>query len=174
MVVHRKISKGTWKQRWIPHPLLSISLIYFWMALADRYTLGSLTIGAALGIIIPIATRNIWDVAPKIRSVGYVLVFAAIVLWDIVVANVQVAFTILSRPASDLKPIWFTVPLDLESREAVALLASTVSLTPGTVSCDLSANGRSLLVHALDADEPDSQVRLIKDRYEARLMRIFQ
>jgi len=144
------------------------------MAMVDSFTLGSLAVGAALGIVIPIATRNIWDVTPKINSVGYIVVFALIVLWDIVVANVQVAFTILSRPASDLKPKWIAVPLDLESCEAIALLASTVSLTPGTVSCDLSADGRSLLVHALDANDTDALVRLIKNRYEARLLRIFQ
>lgn len=163
-----------WRQRWIPHPLLSIGLVYVWMALSDSYTLGSLTVGAILGLTIPIATHSIWDVTPKINSVGYIVIFATIVLWDIVVANVQVAVAILFRPAGSLIPKWFTVPLDLESREAIAILASTVSLTPGTVSCDLSANGRSLLVHALDAQDTDRIVKLIKDRYEARLLRIFQ
>ena len=166
-------SKG-WRQRWIPHPLLSIGLVYVWMALTDSYTPGSLTVGIVLGMTIPIATHSIWDVTPRINSVGYIIVFAAVVLWDIAAANIQVAYTIIFRPASSLLPKWFTVPLDLQSREAIAILASTVSLTPGTVSCDLSANGRSLLVHALNAEDTDCIVKLIKDRYEARLLRIFQ
>lgn len=164
----------TWKQRWIPHPLLSIGLVYLWMALVDSFSLGSLVVGFVLGIAIPILTRNIWDVTPRIYSIGYMMSFATIVLWDIAVANLQVAYTIIARPNSVLNPKWIAVPLDLQSQEAIAILASTVSLTPGTVSCDLSANGRSLLVHALDTQDTDSLVKQIKVRYEARLLRIFR
>ena len=164
----------TWKQRWLPHPLLSLSLIYLWTALMDDFKIGSLLLGAILGVIIPIVTRNIWDANPKMGSVGLMVWLAVVVLWDIMVANVQVAMTILFRPVDRLQPQWFAVPLDLQSREAIAILASTVSLTPGTVSCDLSANGRSLLVHALNTSDSAAETAKIKRRYESRLIRIFE
>lgn len=170
----KQLDTRTWKQRWVPHPLLSLVLIYLWMALVDSFQLGSLVIGVILGVAIPIATRSIWESTPKIGSLGLVLMFVLVLLWDIVIANVQVAMTILFRPAEELRPKWFAVPLDLKSREAIAVLASTVSLTPGTVSCDLSADGRALLVHALDTSDADSEVTKIKQRYEYRLLRIFE
>lgn len=165
---------GTWKQRWIPHPLLSLLLIYLWMGLINNFTWGAFLMGSILGIAIPIITRSIWDRVPKISSVGNVVVYTLIVFWDIVVANIQVALLILFRPNSTLRSQWFTVPLDLKSQEAIAALAITVSLTPGTVSCDLAANSGSLLVHALDTGDIDAEVAKIKNRYEARLRRIFE
>lgn len=154
--------------------MLSVALIYLWMALVDSFEFGSLTLAILLGLTIPIATRSIWESTPRIGSIGRILLFVTIILWDILLANVQVAMTILLRPASSLQPKWIAVPLDLNSQEAVAALAGIVSLTPGTVSCDLSADGRSLLVHALDTTDTEAEIRKIKDRYEARLRRIFE
>ena len=51
---------------------------------------------------------------------------------------------------------------------------STITLTPGTVSCDLSRDGRSLLVHCLHAPDPDAVLSEIKTRYESRLKEIFE
>ena len=92
---------------------------------------------------------------------------------DIVRANIDVARIVLFKPNSRLRPAWITVPLDLRSPEAIAVLAGTITLTPGTVSCDLSECGHALLVHCLHAPEPDEIVAEIKTRYEARLKEIF-
>lgn len=170
----KSLRTGTWKQRWIPHPLLSVVLIYLWMGLINNFTLGAFIMGSILGVVIPIITRNIWDRVPKIASVGEVFVYTIIVIWDIIVANLQVALVILFRPNRKLRSQWFTVPLDLKSQEAIAALAITVSLTPGTVSCDLAANSGSLLVHALDTGSTEAEIAKIKNRYEARLQRIFE
>ena len=66
-----------------------------------------------------------------------------------------------------------TVPLDLTSAEAIAVLSGTITMTPGTVSADLSSDGTKLLVHCLEADDPDAVVAEIKNRYERRLREIF-
>jgi multicomponent K+:H+ antiporter subunit F len=57
-----------------------------------------------------------------------------IVLWDIVVANVQVALIILFKREADIRSHWIPVPLDLTSAEAITVLAGTITMTPGTVS----------------------------------------
>lgn len=90
-----------------------------------------------------------------------------------VVANLQVTRLILFRPAARLDVRWVVLPLELRSPEAITVLAGTITMTPGTVSCDLSADGRSLLVHCLDAPDAEEAVRAMKDRYEARLKEIF-
>ena len=53
------------------------------------------------------------------------------------------------------------------------MLAGTITLTPGTVSADLSDQGHSLLVHVLHTDDPDAVRDDILTRYEARLLEIF-
>jgi multicomponent K+:H+ antiporter subunit E len=67
-----------------------------------------------------------------------------------------------------------TVPLDITSPEAITTLAGTITMTPGTLSADVSADGRALLVHCLDTGDPEATVAAIKRRYEDRLRRIFE
>ena len=72
-----------------------------------------------------------------------------------------------------IRSAWITVPLDLTSTEAITLLAGSVTMTPGTLTADMSKDGRALLIHALHAPDPDAIRAEIKSRYEARLIRIF-
>jgi len=95
------------------------------------------------------------------------------VAWDVVVANLQVTRLILFRPVESLATRWVVLSLELRSPEAITVLAGTITMTPGTVSCDLSADGRSLLVHCLDAPDAEDTVRQMKERYEDRLKEIF-
>ena len=80
---------------------------------------------------------------------------------------------ILGRPRN-LRPAFVVVPLDVRHDLAISLLANTISLTPGTVSAQLSEDRQSLLVHALDIDDQDALVATIKPRYEVPLKEIFE
>lgn len=163
----------TFTERWFPHPVLTVVLTLTWMLLLNAFTVGGLVVGLVLGTVIPLITSSFWSDRPRIRHYGKAFVYAMVVVWDIIVANVQVARLILFRPVDKLNTRWVVVPLELTSPEAITVFAGTITMTPGTVSCDLSADGRSLLVHCLDADDPDEAVRQMKTRYEARLMEIF-
>ncbi len=160
-------------QRWLPHPLLTVVLILLWMLLLNSFTMGGLVMGTFLGVVIPILTSNFWPERPPIRAYGKALSYMLLVAWDVLVANVLVARLILFRPAEALRTRWVTVPIELESPEAITVLAGTITMTPGTVSSDLSADGRSLLVHCLDAPDAEEAVLQMKTRYEARLKEIF-
>jgi multicomponent K+:H+ antiporter subunit E len=103
-----------------------------------------------------------------------ILEYMAVVLWDIVVANVIVAGVILFKRNDQIQTHWIAVPLDLTSAEAITVMAGTITMTPGTVSAMLSADGRSILVHCLDTDDPDGTRDEIKARYERRLKEIFE
>jgi multicomponent K+:H+ antiporter subunit E len=85
---------------------------------------------------------------------------------------VEVARRILG-PEAALKPRFVWVPLDIQQPWGIATLAGIITLTPGTVSSDLSADRRYLLVHALNEDDPAALVATIKARYERPLMEIF-
>ena len=105
---------------------------------------------------------------------GRMITYSIMVMWDILVANIEVAWIVLSVPNAKLKPAWIIIPLELRQPEAITVLAGTITLTPGTVSADLSDQGHSLLVHVLHTDDPDAVAADIKNRYERRLKEIFQ
>jgi multicomponent K+:H+ antiporter subunit E len=160
--------------RYLPHPLMALTLTLFWMILLNDFSVGGFVLGAALGIGITQLTARLWPGSPRIHSYSKVIAYVLLVLWDIIVANVQVASLILFRRNADLKPAFISIPLDIRTPEAITLLAGTITMTPGTVSCDLSADGRSLLVHGLHIKDVPAAIADIKQRYEARLKEIFE
>lgn len=170
---HYGIPELSYRQRFLPHPLLTVLLVMLWVALQNSFSIAVWVGAVFLGLVIPIYTANFWPNRPKIRSPLKGLVFVAIVTWDILVANVQVAFLILFRHPDQFRTRWVTVPLDLSGPEAITVLAGTITLTPGTVSSDISVDGRSILVHCLDLVDEDELIRTIKNRYEKRLQAIF-
>ena len=158
--------------RILPHPGLSVLLVVMWVVMVNDLTFGTLFLGIVFGILVPIFTAPWWPGRPDVRFAP-AIAYCGVVLWDIVVANFQVAAIILFKPARDLRPAWLVLPLDLTSPEAITVFAGTISLTPGTVSSDVSACGTYLLVHALHAPDPAADIAKVKARYEARLKEIF-
>lgn len=160
--------------RWLfPHPLLTVLLAVVWLLLQNQFSWGMAVFGLILGIIIPKITAIWWPERPMGINVGRFIGYAVVVLWDIMVANVEVAWIVLTKPNAQLKPAWIIIPLELRQPEAITILAGTITLTPGTVSADLSDEGHSLLVHVLHTDDADAERDIIKDRYERRLKEIF-
>ncbi len=160
--------------RWLlPHPALSVLLLAVWLLLANGVAGSDLVLGVVFAVILPKFTAPFWPDRPRLRVGRTLLVYLAVVLFDIVIANVQVARVMLFRRNRDLRARWLVVPIDLPTPEAITVLAATISLTPGTVSSDVSADGRALLVHALDVTDEAAEIARIKQRYEARLRRIF-
>ncbi|MBD3664589.1 Na+/H+ antiporter subunit E [Sulfitobacter aestuariivivens] len=160
--------------RWLlPHPLLTLILAVVWVLLQNDITAGMVVFGIILGVVIPWMTSVWWPDTPKGFRLGKMVSYSLMVMWDIMVANVQVAWIVISVPNAKLKPAWIVIPLELRQPEAITVLAGTITLTPGTVSADLSDEGHSLLVHVLHTDDPDGVRDEIKTRYERRLLEIF-
>ena len=160
-------------RRLYPHPILSVALILLWFLLVNHLALGSLLMALILATLIPLLSARWWPDRPVIRRPLALVSYGILVLWDVLVANFQVARIILFLPADRIRSAWICVPLDLTSPEAISLLAGTITMTPGTLTADVAADGRALLVHALHAPDPDAIRDEIKTRYEARLKRIF-
>jgi len=161
-------------RRIFPHPLLSVTLVFVWLALVNTITSGNLVLGVILAIVVPMMTAPYWPGRAKVGNPLRIIEYGLVVLWDIVVANVQVAAIILFKSNKKTHSKWIAVPLELTSPEAITVLAGTITMTPGTVSSMLSADGRSILVHCLHTDDPDAVRDHIKSRYEWRLKEIFQ
>ena len=157
-----------------PHPWLTVLLTVVWLMLNNTVSLGAAVFGLILGILIPLLTAPYWPNRPKLKNLPMIVEYIFVVIWDIIVANVVVAWTILFKRNRDIHSNWVAIPLDLRSPEAITVLAGTITMTPGTVSGDLSADGGSLLVHCLNANDTDAVRDDIKQRYERRLMEIFE
>lgn len=160
-------------RNWLPHPLLTPMLAVIWLLLNNSVAPGQIVLGLLLGWAIPRFTLDFWPERVRIHAPGSLLRFAAVFLFDVIVANLAVARLILAGPRA-LRPAFVVVPLDLANELAISLLANTICLTPGTVSARLSADRRQLLVHALDCGDPDELVMTIKTRFEAPLKEIFE
>ncbi len=159
--------------RWVPHPFLSLIMVFLWLSLNNSLAPGHIVLGILLAAILPTYTANFWPDRPRLGSPWTLLTFLVIFVWDVIVANLQVAYLVVFYSPSQLKSQWISVPLDLRQPEAITMLAGTISLTPGTISSDVSADGRSLLVHCLHVQDPAAEVEKIKVRYEQRLKAIF-
>lgn len=158
----------------LPHPLLTLLLTVVWVLLVNTATLNALVFGLIMGVIIPLITAAYWPNRPRLRNPLMIAEYILVVLWDIVVANVIVAAIVLFKPRNTISPAWITVPLDLRTPEAITVLAGTITMTPGTVSSDVSSDGHSLLVHCLHTGDPEGVRDQIKQRYERRLKEIFE
>ncbi len=159
-------------RRLLPHPIGSAVLLLFWLWLNNTVEPGHVLLGALLGWVLPLLTRRFWPERESVSRAWRLLPFAGVVFADIVTANLRVARAVLS-PADRLRPGFVRVPLDLRSDLGIAVLANTVSLTPGTLSADLTEDRRELLLHYLDERDPQALVADVKRRYERRLQEIF-
>ena len=159
--------------RWLPQPLLSLSLWVVWLLLGNTMAPGQILLGLLIALTLPLFTVRFWPDRPRLRRPLKILIYILVLLWDITLANLTVARLILG-PTTRLRPAFIRLPLDLCNDFAIVVLTNTISLTPGTVSADLSPDRRSLLIHALDVDDPEQMVAHLKRRYEQPLQEIFE
>ena len=162
----------SWSRRIVPHPRLSLVLLVIWLWLNASFAPGQLVLGAIVALTIPWFTHRFWPEQTRLRRPLVLVPFAARVALDIVVANFTFALTILG-PNRALRPHFVAVPVELSSDFALVALAQVISLTPGTVSAEISADRRQLVVHSLSTDDPEALVASIKQRYERPLKELF-
>lgn len=88
---------------------------------------------------------------------------------ELLVANLEQARLVLGR-TDEITPRWVRYETHLESATYRTVLGTLISLTPGTLTCDLE--GRSLLIHALNATTDEEVVARIRLRFESLLARL--
>lgn len=159
-------------RRIVARPLQSLTLLLLWLVITDAASFGLLLLGGFLALVVPHLTQAFSPDAPCLVRVDLALRFLVVFAGDIVTANWRVARQVIG-PLCRLSPGFVEVPLDLRDPFVATLLASVVSLTPGTVAIDIDRERWILLVHALDAPDPQALADEIKQRYERPLREIF-
>jgi multicomponent K+:H+ antiporter subunit E len=160
-------------RRVLPQPLMSITLFGVWLLLHNAASPGLLISGAILALGLPLLTQRYWPEYPGTVRLLPLLRLGGLVLFDIVIANLRLVPLILG-PRRALRPRFIVIPLELRQPFSITLLASIISLTPGTVSANLSGDRRTLLVHGLKVTDEAAAVAQIKKRYERRIAEVFE
>jgi len=159
-------------RRFVPSLPLSASVFVLWLLLVAELTVGQVALALVLAIALPLLAGLLEPERAHVGRALRVARLAGVVLWDMVLSNIEVARRILG-PESAITPGFVWVPLDLGNIHGITALASIITLTPGTLSAELTADQRHLLVHCFNLKDPEATVAAIKARYEAPLKEIF-
>lgn len=159
-------------KRLVPAIPLSLAVFATGLLMSGQLAAGHIALALLLALTIPHVVQRLERESAHIRSLRPLPRLAAVMLHDILRSNINVARLVL-RPRGTLRPGWVWIPLDLTNIHGITALASLITLTPGTVSAELSDDRRYLLVHVLDMRDPETEIAEIKARYEAPLREIF-
>ena len=149
--------------------LINIALALAWSAFTGRFEPDNLTLGFGLSYLILWISRRAFKPSTYFIKVPQVIRFILFFLWELLVANLRVARLILSSQR-ELRPRVIAVPLETCNEIEVTILANLVSLTPGTLSLDISRDRGALYVHAMYAPDPDVIHKDIKVGFERRVL----
>lgn len=159
-------------RRLLPYPIASLAVAALWLLLNGASN-GHLVLALLFAIAIPRLLPSPALPSPRLAAPLVAMRLTAVVLYDIVKANIDVALRILG-PESRIRPSYVWVPLDITSPQGIAVFASIITMTPGTLSCEVSEDRRWLLVHAFHAPDVPAVAAEVKARYEAPLREIFR
>ena len=152
---------------------LNLALALLWAMAQGTVTLLSITSGFLVGmLVLHLAGPVLGDARYAVRflrAIGLIVFF----LKELVVSSIRVAIDVL-RPRFSMRPAFIKVPLEVRSEIEITLLANLISLTPGTLSVDVSDDRTHLFVHAMYGDEPQRVVHDIKHDFERRIMEVFR
>ena len=156
--------------RTFPQPLLPISLLLMWLFLTG-FTLGNLILGTAVSLLANWAFAKLEPDRTRIRALRPLFKLFWIVALDIIRSNYEVAKLVLTNGRRGARLSAFVdIPLRLENRTSLALLAIIVTATPGTAWIKYDAKTNVLLLHVFDVLDEEAWRVLIRDRYEALLL----
>lgn len=154
--------------------LLNVLLALAWVALTGQFTPANLLIGFLLGYGMLWVGQRATQPSGYFGKVRQVLAFIGFFIWELIKANLQVAYYVLLG-RHRMRPGIMAVPLDARTDMEITLLATVISLTPGTLSLDVSADRRVLYIHSMMlGDDPDRFRRGIKEGFERRLLEVLR
>jgi len=160
--------------RLVPHPLMSLAILVMWLFLT-RFSLGHLILGSVIGLIAGRALAALHPEGPRLRRWDQIVRLFFIVALDIIRSNAAVAWLIMTNQrGGHSKSEFVDIPLDLRSQPGLAILAIIVTATPGTAWVEYKPKEGTLLLHIFDLVDEDAWRELIKNRYEALLLEIFE
>lgn len=159
--------------RWLPHPWIAALLLAAWLLLQQSLALPAIALGILLALGLSWMLGKLGLPRVRVRAPVTLVRLIVRVFGDIVRSNIAVAMLIVSgrqRGASG----FVTIPLEITSPYAIAMLACIITATPGTIWVSHDSERRLLVIHVLDLTDEGTWIRNIKRCYERPLLRIFR
>lgn len=159
--------------RVLPYPVLTASLLVMWLLLTS-FSLGQFLLGGLVALTASRAMTALEPSKPRIRRWRVIPKLAGHVALDILRSNIAVFSIIIQGRRRERVSGFVAIPLDLRDPTGLAVLSCIVTSTPGTAWVEYDPASGILLIHVLDLFDKDAWVSVIKNRYEAPLMEIFE
>lgn len=153
--------------------LWNLLLALAWVAATGVFSFNNLLVGFLLGALALYASRRVVGSPRYFNKIGKVIGLLVFFVWELVLANLRVAHDVLT-PRHYMRPGVIAVPLAAKSDNEITLLSNLLTLTPGTLSLDVSADRKVLYVHAMYIDDADEVRRKIKEGFERRVLEVLR
>jgi multicomponent Na+:H+ antiporter subunit E len=151
----------------------NLALAVLWAAVMGSIDPANLIVGFVFAYLVLWLSRPALGETSYFRKAPQAIGFALFFIKELIISNVRVAHDIVT-PKSHMRPAIVAVPLDVTSDEEITMLANVVTLTPGTLSLDVSPDRRTLYVHGMFVDDPEDFRREIKDGFELRVRELLR
>lgn len=151
--------------------LVNLLIALIWMFLQNSYLLTTFVFGFIIGLFILFVLRRFFEYDFYFRRVFAFVKLVGVFLIEMIKANVDMIKVVL-QPRLKNKPGIIAVETELETEIEIATLAALITLTPGTVSMDFSADGRTIFVHSIDVDDRDEIIADIRNNFEKAIMEV--
>jgi multicomponent K+:H+ antiporter subunit E len=161
-------------KRWLPYPLLSIALLAMWLLLNQTLWPGHVLLGAALGVGGGWVLAGLQPPQGHVRRITSIVILTWLVLVDIVRSNLAVARLVLLRRSVKRVAGFIEMPVAARHPGALAVMACIITATPGTSWARFDRARHVLIIHVFDLIDEHEWMERFKDRYERRLMEIFE
>lgn len=150
----------------------NLVLTLVWAAVSGSFTVANLVLGFSVGALSLILVRG--QMVPRLHRVAplKLLLLTGLFARELALSAIKVAILVL-RPRMQLRPGIFAYPLTVTRDFEITLLANLITLTPGTLSVDVSKDRKTLYVHALDCRDPAGERRAISTGFERRIKEAF-
>jgi multicomponent Na+:H+ antiporter subunit E len=153
------------------HLFLNLGLALVWCLLQNDLTLAQFVLGYLIGAAIMLFFVRLFHEEPYFRKVYLSFRLFVFFVKELLVANFAVVRRVLA-PRPQVRSGIIALPLDLKGELPITLLANMITLTPGTLSVEVSPDLSLLFVHILDIGDPQEEKRRIKDGFERYLREI--
>ncbi|MCT7662791.1 Na+/H+ antiporter subunit E [Shinella kummerowiae] len=144
-----------------------------WLAVSGSFTIPNLLLGAVAGALSLALIRG--HIQPDGRRIRPLKVLSLLMLFfkELALSAWKVAMLVAS-PRMVLRPGIFAFPLTVDRDFEITLLANLITLTPGTLSVDVSEDRKVLYVHAIDCSDPVGARRDIANGFEKKILEAFR
>lgn len=155
----------------------NILLAVIWASLRGNFTTENLIMGYIIGYLLLalLARQGIIESQAYVRRIPKIISLILFFHWELILANLRLAWDAIT-PGYQMTPGIIAIPLDVKTDAEITLLSNLITLTPGTLSLDVSEDKSVLYIHAMFIDDGDVErvVRSIKNGFERRVMEILR